>query len=115
MIGVGLLWLSGTLFYGYEDYFGPDSRPSTALVCIGFGSGFLLTGGGLIATAAGLDRKHRAILGISLLAFGSITLVLAMAIAHAPMLLVFALPALVFGFYVGLMAMPSQQPPSRDS
>ena len=108
MIGAGVTWLGGRLFYDYESLLGSNDRPPEALALSVFVSGVLLTCVGLIVTTARLDRKHRAILAISLLAFGSTSFVLAMAIAHAPMLLVLAVPALLFGAIVGLMAMPQQ-------
>jgi hypothetical protein len=106
MIGIGVLCFSGFLFYDYQGLLGSNGRPSAALVWIVFGSGFVLTGGGLIVTTLQLDRKRRIILAISLLAFGFISFVLALAIAHVgPVLLVFAFPAIVFGAIVGVMAM----------
>ena len=116
MIGAGVTWLGGRLFYDYESLLGSTGRPSEALALSVFGSGLLLTCVGVIVTTARLDRKHRAILAIWLLSIGTISFLLAMGIAHAPMFLVLALPALLFGAIVGLMAMPQQsssEPPRQ--
>ncbi|HEX3374737.1 MAG TPA: hypothetical protein VHS13_11060 [Edaphobacter sp.] len=109
MIGIGVLCFSALLFYDYSGL-GSNGRPPAALVWIVFGSGFVLTGGGLIFTTLRLDRKGRIILAISLLSFGIISFVLALAIAHVgPVLMVFAFPAVVFGTIVGLMAVLFQR------
>ena len=111
IIGIGVLCFSALLFYDYQGFLGSNGRPSAALVWIVFGSGFVLTGAGLIVTTLRLDRKRRIILAISLLAFGIISFVLALAIAHVgPVLLVFAFPAMVFGVIVGLMACAAALP-----
>ena len=117
MVGIGVLCFSALLFYDYSglsgDYFGlsgSNGRPSAALVWIVFGSGFILTGWGLLGTTFRLDRKRRILLAVSLLSFGIISFVLALAIAHVgPVLVIFAFPAIVFGAIVGLMAMLSQR------
>ena len=106
MIGIGVLCFSALLAYDFQGLSGSNGRPTATLVWIVFGSGFVLTGGGLIAATLRLDTKRRTILAISLMAFGIILFVLALAIAHVgPILLVFAFPALVFGLIVGIMAL----------
>jgi hypothetical protein len=75
------------------------------LVWIVFGSGFGLTGWGLIAATGRLDKTQRAKLAHSLLIFGAISFVLALGIAHIGfVLLVFAFPALVLGAIVRVLA-----------
>ena len=104
IIGIGVLCFSALLFYDYQGFLGSNGRPSAALVWIVFGSGFVLTGAGLIVTTLRLDRKRRIVLAMSLFSFGIISFVLALAIAHeGPALLILAIPAMFFGAMVCLM------------
>ena len=116
LIGIGVLCFSALLAYASQGLSGSNSRPTATLVWIAFGSGFVLTGGGLITETIRLDTKRRTILAISLMAFGIILFVLALAIAHVgPILLVFAFPMLVFGLIVAIMALffPCRRPEPR--
>lgn len=108
MIGVGVLCFCALVVPDW-GFFGPnDPPPSAALMWTLFYSGFVLTGWGLIATALRFDWKGRLLLAFPLMAFGIITLVLALAIAHVGLvLLVFAFPALIFGAVIGIMSLLS--------
>jgi len=72
-----------------------------------FGVGFLVAGGGLVVITLQLDKKRRRLLALSLLAFGILTFVLALGIAHGgPPLIAFAFPAIVYSAMIGLEALP---------
>ncbi len=87
---------------------------STTLLWSVVGSGFALTGGGLIAATLQLDRSRRKVLAFLLFTFGIASLAPALFIAHVGLLLlVLAVPATVFGAIVGIMALPFPRLPSK--
>jgi hypothetical protein len=116
MIGLCALCFYALLGYYNSGLSGSSWRPSAAIMWIALAIGFSLTGGGLIAATLRLDRRRRIVLAFSLLAFGIISSVLGLAIAHVGgVLLVFAFPALLFGAIVCLMAALSKRSDRKGS
>lgn len=105
-IGIAVLCVGVSSAYDFVGLSGSKGPSSVALWTI-LGSGFALAASGLIATAVQLSRDRRGVLARSLLGVGIVLFVAGMLIAHVgPVLLVLAVPAIVVGLIVTIMAMP---------
>ena len=106
-IGAGLLCFGTLLAYDFVGLSGSNG-PSAALLGLVVGSGFALTCGGVIAATFHIKKERRKTLSFSLLAAGIAALAVALFVAHVgPVLLVLAIPAIVLGVIVGIMALPT--------
>jgi len=106
VVGAGVLCFGMLCAYDFVGIGGPNS-PSPTLLWLTLGVGFAMAGCGLTAAAQQLPRGRRKTLSVCLSLFGVTTLVLAMFVAHVgPLLLVLAVPAIIFGVIVGIMAIP---------